>query len=378
MIKNYFKIAFRNLVRNKVYSGINIFGLAVGLAACLIIGLHVQDEYSYDLFHKKANNIYRLTELQEQSDGTHPVAVTPGPLAPSLAAEYSEIVRSVRIGRWGYLLQSGQTGIEPKQMLIVDNDFFKVFDFKLLLGSPDRALTNPDEVVVGEKLAGQLFGADWQKTSVLGKVVTLNTQQPLTVVGVVADPPANSHLQFDALLPFKFVEKYDEWGNKWGSNNYHTYLELQPGTDAEAFQLKIAHHLARHDSANTATLHLQPLRDIFLHSKFDFGTDWGKRSDVFYVRIFLAVGLIVLLIAVFNFINLATARASQRAREVGVRKSVGALRASLIWQFLCESFLLTTLALLVALVIVQSLFPLFNALVDKQLNLPAKETQKTG
>ncbi|WP_373511599.1 ABC transporter permease, partial [Persicitalea sp.] len=373
MLKNYLKIAYRNLLRNKVYSGITIFGLAVGLAACMAIGLHVQDEYSYDRFHRKAADIYRITEIQQQADGTHPVAFTPGPLAPSLTADYPEIVHSVRVGQWGYLLQAGQTGIEPEKMLIVDNDFFKMFDFKLLLGNPAKALTSPDEIVISEKLAAQFYGSDWRKQFVLGKVLTLNTEQPLTVVGVVADPPTNSHLQFDAMLPFKYVEKYDEWGNKWNSNNYHTYLELQPGTDAAAFEQKITHYIAKHDTENKASLHLQPLKDIFLYSKFDFGTDWGKRSDIFYVRIFLAVGLIVLLIAIINFINLATARASQRAREVGIRKSVGALRGSLVWQFLSESFLLTTLALLLALVIFQSFLPFFNSLVDKQLSLPTNQ-----
>ena len=373
MLSNYLKIAFRNLLRNKVYSGITIVGLAVGLAACLAIGLHVQDEYSYDRFHRKAADIYRLTEIQQQADGTHPTANTPGPLAPSLAADYPEIVHSVRVGQWGYLLQAGQTGIEPEQMLIVDNDFFKMFDFKILLGNPAKVLTYPDEIVISEKLATQFFGSGWRKQGILGKILTLNTEQPLTVVGVVANPPTNSQLQFDALLPFKYVEKYDEWGNKWNSNNYHTYLELRPGTDAAAFEQKITHHIAKHDAENKATLHLQPLRDIYLYSKFDFGNDWGKSSDVFYVRIFLAVGLIVLLIAIINFINLATARASQRAREVGVRKSMGALRGSLVGQFLSESFLLTTLALLLALVIFQSFLPLFNALVDKQLILPTDQ-----
>ncbi len=370
MLPNYLKIALRNLVRNKVYSSISIFGLAVGLAACLAIGLYVQDEYSYDRFHSKAADIYRLTEIQQQADGTHPMAVTPGPLAPSLAAEYPEIVHSVRVGRWSYLLQAGQTSVETERMLIVDNDFFKMFDFKLLMGNPEKALTGPDEIVINEKLAAQLFGSGWRKKSVLGNVLTSNAQPPLTVVGVVADPPTNSHIQFDALLPFKYVEKYDEWGNKWNSNNYHTYLELQPGTDAAAFEQKIMRYIAKYDTENKATLHLQPLRDIFLYSKFDFNTDWGKRSDIFYVRIFLAVGFIVLLIAIINFINLATARASQRAREVGVRKSVGALRGSLVWQFLSESFLLTTLALVGAMFIFQSTLPLFNALVDKQVSLP--------
>jgi len=375
MILNYLKIAWRNLLRNKTYSLINITGLALGLAACLAIGLYVQDEFSYDRFHHNFADIYRVVETQKQADGLHPVAVTPGPLAPSLEGDFPEIVGSTRVGRWGYLLQREETSIETKSLLIVDQAFFKLFDFEFLRGNPKRVLTNPDEIVISETMAGQFFGADWRKAAVLGQALTLNTEQPLTIVGVVADPPVNSHLQFEALLSYKFVEKYDEWGIKWNSNNYHTYLLLQPGTNAAAFEQKISTQITKHDPENKATLQLQPLRDIFLYSQFDFDTDWGKRSDIFYVRIFLAVGLIVMLIAIINFINLATARATQRTREVGVRKSVGALRGSLVWQFLCESFMMTTLAVLLALFIFSSLLPAFNNLVDKQLNFPIGEPE---
>jgi len=370
MLSAYFKIALRSLFKNKVYSFINIGGLAVGLAACLAIGLYIEDEYSHDRFHQNFEKIYRIVETQKQADGFHPVAVTPGPLAPSLEKDFPEIVHTIRVGQWSALLQADGKSIEPKSTLIVENSFFKIFDCKLLLGDPNTVFLNPDELIITEKIAEQFFGENWQNLSILGKILIINAQIPAMIVGVVENPPANSHLQFEALLPFQSLLKYDEWSNKWNSNNYHTYLQLLPGTDVAAFERKIAGQITRYNAENEATLQLQPLRDIYLRSKFDFSSDWGKRSDIFYVRIFATVGLIVLLIAIFNFINLATARASQRAREVGVRKSVGAGRSSLIAQFLGESLLMTTLSVLLALAITDITLPLFSQLTDKQLLVP--------
>ncbi len=370
MLQHYLRIAIRSLIKNKVYSLINIGGLAVGLAACLAIGLYIQNEYSYDRFHQHFDHLYRIVETQKQADGLHPVAVTPGPLAPSLEKDFGEIVHSTRVTRWPTLLQVNGTSIEPKSTLIVDNAFFKMFDFKLLMGDPQTVLLNPDELIISETLAGQFFGQHWRDSSILGRNILFNKERPLLVVGVVANPPENSHLEFEALLPFKYLEKTDEWSNKWNSNSYHTYVQLAPETDLAAFTQKIGPQIAKYDPNNESTLSLQPLRDIYLYSKFDFETDWGKRGDIFYVRIFGTVGLIVLVIAMFNFINLATARASQRAREVGVRKAVGAQRKSLIFQFLAESFLMATLAVMVALLITDSTLALLSDLTDKHLAVP--------
>jgi putative ABC transport system permease protein len=369
MIRHHIKIALRNLLNNRVYSLINIGGLAIGLAACLAIGLYVADEYGYDRFHRHFHHIYRIVETQKQADGYHLVAVTPGPLAPNLQKDFAEIVQTTRVGQWPALLQTEQQIAESKA-LMVENSFFKIFDFPLLLGNPSTVLLGPDEVVINEDLATRFFGVNWLHASVLGKTIRLNGQPNVTIVGVVKNPPANSHLQFEALLPFKWLEKNDEWSMKWNSNNYHTYVQLQPGADAGAFGQKIATSLARYNNANDAVLQLQPLRDIYLRSRFDFQTDWGKRSDIFYVHIFLSVGLVVLLIALFNFVNLSTARASERAREVGVRKSVGADRRRLIAQFLGESFLMTAFSVLAALLLLDLFLPLFNDLTEKELVLP--------
>ncbi len=370
MFYNYLKIGFRNLVKNKVYSFINVGGLAMGLAACLAIGLYVQDEYSYDRFHTHFQDLYRVTETQKQADGYHPVAVTPGPLAPSLEADFAEIMHTTRVGQWSGLLLSKKTKIEAKSILITDHTFLQMFDFPLVMGNPATVFLKPDEIIINETLAEEFFGPQWREASLVGETLVLNDHDPLVIAGVVQNVPINSHLQFEALLPFEWLIKNDAWSNKWSSNSYHTYLQLKPGTDIAGFEQKIAQQIHRYDPNNESTLQLQPLSAVYLYSKFDFKTDFGKRGDIFYVRIFSAVGLIVLLIALVNFINLATARASRRAREVGVRKSVGARRQNLIAQFLSESLLMTTLAVGLALLLAEAFMPLFSELADKPLTIP--------
>ncbi len=375
MLRNYIKIAFRQLWRNRLYSLLNIGGLALGIACCLLISLYVYDEYSYDRFHANYDHIYRITEKQKQADGIYDVAVTPGPLAPALAKDFPDVQRATRVGRWSGLLTQGRQSTQSDQMLFVDSSFFSLFSFPLLAGNVKSVFRGPDEVIFSETMAERVFGKNWPKKNVLGQSFKFNNEQTLTLVGVVQNPPSRSHIQFEVLLPFKWVESYDKWGNKWNSNNYHTYIQLRSapsGTPADpiAFGEKIKGQLKHYDAGNDAQLLLQPLSAIYLYSSFAFKTDFGKRSDITYVRIFVAVGLIVLLIAVINFINLATARASQRAKEVGVRKTVGAQRASLIGQFLGEALLMTGLAVAVALLIADVFMPLFNDVSGKDLRIP--------
>lgn len=375
MLQNYIKIAFRQLWRNRLYSLLNIGGLALGMACCLLIALYVYDEYSYDRFHTNYDHIYRITEKQKQPDGIYDVAVTPGPLAPTLARDFPEVQQATRVGSWSGLLTRGRQSAGSDQMLIVDSSFFSLFSFALLAGNVKTVFRSPHEVIFSEAMAKRVFGLNWAKKNVLGQSFKLNNEQTLTLVGVAQNPPSRSHIQFEVLLPFKWVERYDQWGNKWSSNSYHTYVQLRPdpagaAVNPIAFGEKIKGQLKRYDARNDAQLLLQPLSSIYLYSKFAFKTDFGKRSDITYVRIFVAVGLIVLLIAVINFMNLATARASQRAKEVGVRKTVGAQRSSLIGQFLGEALLMTGLAVAVALLIADLLMPLFNDLAGKTLQLP--------
>ncbi|MCY7353011.1 MAG: ABC transporter permease [Cytophagaceae bacterium] len=378
MFRNYLKIAWRNLRKNKVYSGVNIIGLALGLACCTAIALYVLDEFQYDRFHANYDRIYRVVENQKQADGLFNVAVTPGPLGPSLVNDFPDVQQMTRVGRWSGILSRGQQSVEAEAMLIVDHTFFTLFDFPLVAGNVNKALLGPNEVVISETMAERLFGAAWSRLGIIGKPLEFNKEQALTLVGVAKNPPVRSHLQFDVLLPYKWLEKNDEWSMKWISNSYHTYLILKPNRTGTAINLaafadKLSGQLKRYNKNTDNTLYLQPLRDIYLKSKFYFETDWGKRSDILYVRIFLAVGLIVLLIAVVNFINLATARASQRSKEVGVRKTVGARQSGLVMQFLGEALLVTGLAVLASLLLVQGLLPLFNELSGKALVVPFEE-----
>ena len=373
MLRNYLKIALRTLWKNKVYSFINIGGLAVGLVGCLAIGLYVWDEYQHDRAVPQFENVYRLTERQKQADGIYEVAVTPGPLAPVIQRDFAEVHQTVRVGQWFGQIQHQQKSLEAKKMRFVDASFFQFFGFKLLAGNPKTIFSAPDEVVLSEEAVAHFFGQDWQKKQVIGQVFQFTPQLNLRLTGVVQNTPTRSHIQYDVLLPFKYVEKYDEWNYKWSNNSYHTYLKLRPDTDVAAFGRKIVGLLEKYDNGNKTPLLLQPLGEIHLQSKFDFGTDWETHGDAAYVRIFVAVGLVVLLIALFNFINLSTARATQRAREVGVRKSAGALRSSLVVQFWGESLLMTTLALGFGLLLVQSLMPFFNELSGKILVVPFEE-----
>jgi putative ABC transport system permease protein len=380
MFRNYLKIMFRQLWRSRLYSGINIGGLALGMACCLLIALYVYDEWSYDRFNANYDHIYRITEKQTQPEGVFDVAMTPGPLAATLAKDFAEVQQTTRIGRWNGLFSKENQVAEPKMLLVVDPSFFSLFSFPLVAGRDVKTVfRSPDEVILSESTAAQLFGADWRKKNIIGQPVQLNKDKMLTLVGVVQDAPSRSHIQFDALLPFMWLEKNDEWSMKWNSNSYHTYLQLRPdpatgaAIDPTAFAEKIRNQLKRYDGGNETPLLLQPLSAIYLRSKFAFETDYGNRSDIAYIRIFVAVGLIVLLIAVVNFINLATARASGRAKEVGVRKTVGAQRGSLVAQFLGEAALMTTLAVAVALLLSEALLPLFNEIAGKNISIPYQQ-----
>ncbi len=372
MLRNYLKIALRNLLRNKVYSFINICGLAVGMAVVMLIGLWIYDEYSYDRFHKNFDSIYRLTEVQKQEDGFHPVAVTPGLLANALKKDFAEIEQTLRIGRQGGLLQYEDKILETDNILVADPSLFSIFDFPLVKGSTTKLFENPDEIILTEKSAAILFGNDWAKKELIGKTITLNSFQkfPLKIVGIAKNLPTNSHIQSEVFLPFKLLEKYDEWSMKWNSNSFHTYLKLSQQANVQRFGGKLEGILKKYKDDADTKLYLQPLADIYLKSKFDFQTDWGKRSDIFYTYLFITVGLIVLFIAVFNFINLATARSTQRGKEVGVRKMVGAGRSNLILQFLTEALFIVSSATFLAILFADLSLPTINQLADKNLSIP--------
>jgi ABC-type antimicrobial peptide transport system permease subunit len=371
MIKNYFKIAWRNLTKNKMYSLINIGGLAIGLACCLAIGLFVWDEISYDKFHTNGKNIYRVVEKQNQAGTIYNVAGTPGPLAAALKNDFPEIIETCRIGsNRPAILQYGDITIESDKIFLVDNSFFSLFDFKLEKGNAGSVLLKPDEVVIDENTAERIFGAGWRNlNNLIGQPIKFNNDRILLLAGITKNAPVNSHIQFNILLSCSYDELNTRRYN-WDNNNYHTYIQVRPEANTKETGSKLLTYIIKYKPKSAITLSMQPLFEIYLHSSFAFHTDWSKTSDIVYIQIFSAVGLIVLLIAIFNFINLATARAIERAREVGVRKAIGAFRRQLVIQFLGESLLMTILAVLIALMLLQMFLPLMNNITGKSISIP--------
>jgi putative ABC transport system permease protein len=369
MFRNYFKIAWRNLWKNKVYAFINIAGLAIGMAACIVILLFVFYENSFDRFHSK--NIYRLNEVQKFPGmvASQKVALSMFPMGPTLQQEFPEIRNFTRI-RWDTKVELTyrDTRLFLPQVFSVDTSFLHIFDFLLLKGDRATALEQPNSAVLTESTARKLFGNE----DPMGKTITHygSDTTSFKVTGIAADVPENSQLQFDALFSFNTYIR-PKWMNMWGGNWLNTYFELAPHTDVAALERKFPAYLKKHmegDGWKYYELFLLPLKDVHAHAA-DIGLDYINylKFDYNYTRIFLAIALIVLLIACVNFMNLSTARSAERAREVGIRKSIGALRLQLGVQFLSETILLSLLALILALGLVAAALHWVNQLSNRNL-----------
>jgi putative ABC transport system permease protein len=372
MIKNYFKIAWRNIWKNKVFSTINIVGLSIGMGAFIIIMLFVSYEKSFDNFNTK--NIYRLNRAQTIGDqGTmQKVALSVFPMGPALKQEFPEVRNFTRI-RWNeqYQLTCGNARTFLPQVFFADSTFLSLFDFKLLQGDRRTALSNSHSAIITESTAKKLFG----NADPLGRSIShYGTDTTIyAVTGVMADVPKNSQLQFDAVFSLSTI--YKPWMfNNWGRNWLNTYLELAPGADVAMLDKKFPAFLTRHlgkDAPKNIRLSLMSLKDVHANST-DIGLDYinYQKFDKKYTTLFGIIALIVLVIACVNFINLSTARSAERAREVGVRKTMGAHRFQLAVQFLGETVLISFLALLLALVFVKLALPYINDLSERDLSLP--------
>lgn len=367
MLKNYLLITFRNMLRQRMFSLINIFGLAVGLAACIVILLWVQDEFGYDRFHSKADRLYRL--VVPDVSGLR-LGTCPTPVGPAIKNEIPEVRQISRVYTVIGLFAVGTRKFEEKNVFYADSTFLQLFDFPLVQGAVKTALRNPESLLLTEDAARKYFG----EVNAVGKMIRMDNKTDFIVEGVLANIPSNSHLQFDFLLPMSFLARTnkDLKENAWGNFNFYTYLEFNEGFDASPNNLqqikdKINALYARNYTTFGATFDLQLLSRIHLYS--DFQTDVGGHGDIKYVRIFTIVAIFILLIASINFMNLATARSANRAKEVGLRKVVGAERKQLVTQFMGESVLTTFISLLLALGIVSVLLPAFNLLSGKHLAL---------
>jgi len=365
MLKNSLLIARRNLRRSPLYSVINLSGLAIGLACCMAIGLFIHDELSYDRFQRGYEQIYRVVQEQKQADGTFQIASTPGPMAVQLQKDYPEVEAATGFRHGSGLLILGEKATEIKAAVFPDSNFFQLFSFPLITGKPNTVFSRPNSIVLSASTAQAYFGPDWRHKATPGRTFTFNDEL-YTLTGIAADAPTRSSIYFDVLL----YKPYRYNADDWGSNNRQTFVRLKPGTNVSAFDKKIRLMLHKYMDAITATCYVQPFQDLYLYSKFDWGTDWGRRSDILYVRIFATVGIILLFIAIVNFVNLSTARAAHRAKEVGVRKTIGAKRSALIGQFLTESLLLTLLAVILGLLLLLPLLGGLNGIAGKHLHIP--------
>lgn len=372
MFRNYLKIAFRHLWGNKTFSFLNLAGLATGIACAALILLWVENELSYNRFHANGDRIYQILNNQTYDGKTYTFAATPGPLRAALVEEIPEIEYVSRTD-WGdeNLVTYGEK-VFYEESQSVEPDFFRIFSFRLLNGNPETVFRELHSVVVTESFAKKYFGAE----DPLGKVVNLDKKTDFKVTGVVADPPENSSIRFTFLKPFELFLKNNEWTQNWGTNGLQAFLSLRPGADPAKVNHALDSIVVRHKEGASSRLFLFALKDWRLRSDFKEGKMAGGRIE--YVRLFSVIAAFILLIACINFMNLATARSEQRAREVGVRKVLGADRGALVWQFLGESVLLSLLTVVMAAAMVKLALPGFNELVGEELSLRLNDPVHVG
>ena len=370
MLKNYLVITWRTLTRHKLYSAINIIGLATGMAACIVILLFVFYEKSFDSMHHK--NIYRLNTLQKftSTGSTQKIATTMFPMGPTLKNEFPEVLNYSRVnGNTQYEMTYGEKRVFFPQTYFVDTSFLGMFDFPLLKGDRQTALQKPNSIVLTESAARELFGT----ADPIGKTVSHFGDDTLlyTVTGILKDVPANSQFQFNSLQSFTTIFK-PRWMNGWGNNWVNTYVELAPNTDMAALEKKFPAYLKTHGVGGKDIqygLFLLPLRDVHANAVDIEEDDINfEKFDKRYTNIFIALALLVLLIACINFMNLSTARSAERGKEVGIRKSIGALRSQLGVQFLGETVLLSLFALVIALGLVSLVLPYIDNLSGRNLS----------
>ncbi len=365
MIRNYLKVAFRNLLRNRFFSIINISGLAVGMASAILILLWIQNEMSYDRFHEKGDRIYQAWNRSVFDGKLQSWSTTPKILAPTLKSDYPEVEETSRVNWANDILFS----IGDKRLTVrgtmVDPGFLTIFSFPLVKGDIRNALANVSSIVITEKLANKLFG----KEEPMGKVVRIDNKDNFTVTGVLKDLPNNSKFQtFEFLLPWEYMTKLGADDKSWGNNSTSTYILLKPNASISAFDKKIQNITKEHTNGEEKIeVFTHPIDKWRLYSKFENGKISGGKIEV--VRLFGFIAAFILLIACINFMNLSTARSEKRAKEVGIRKVVGAEKKSLVGQFLGESILVALLAGILALAIVQISLAGFNRLTDKQLEI---------
>jgi len=370
MIKNYFKTAWRNLWRNKVFSAINLLGLSTGLACCILMFLFIQNELSYDKYHVQAKNIYRVTSEAEGPNGKTALAVTPAPWAPLMKKDYPEIKNYTRLlgAEKTDVGQQGQQHFYETELLYADSTFLDIFSVELEKGDRKTALQQPNSIILTKETAKKYFGEE----DPIGKTLEVNSfvgRVNVQVTAVAKKLPANSHFRFNLLVS---MQTLGDMSNFWGFHMFQTYLLLNdnssPGDLEKKFPAFVNKYIINNPRADgKQDIHLQPMTSIHLHSNMT--GELGANGDITYIYVFAGVAIFILLIACFNFTNLSTARSLTRAKEVGLRKVVGAGKKQLLGQFLGETILFAFISLILAIGIAFLALPLFNQLSGKALHI---------
>jgi len=368
MIKNYLKTAWRNLMKNKMFSFINILGLTIGITGCMMIFLFIMNEFSVDRFHKKGKNIYRVMRGYDASKQAAPWLS--GPYATALLNDFrGEIKRAVRVMPSNDLISFGNTSFNEKKVYLTDSDFFSLFSFPLMRGNASAVLRDPNSIVLTETTAKKYFGTI---DNAMGKVVEMDKDKQLKVTGIAKDIPSNSHLYFDLVVPLSNWYK-EPWFNVWINNNNFTYVLLDERANNAQLEKRFPQFMDKYMGDDmkrlgaTFSLSLVPLKDVYFSAAGDF--DPIKHGDKTVVFIFLSIAILILLIACINFMNLSTIRAVERSKEVGLRKVLGALRNNLVWQFIGESILLTLIACILSTGLLELLLPYYNSLLGYTLTV---------
>jgi len=368
MIKNYLKIAWRNLMKNKVFSFINILGLTIGITACMMIFLFIMNEFNFDKFHTQGKNIYRVMRGYDVSKERVPYLS--GPYATALLNDFpTEIKTAVRIMVSNDLISFGNTSFNEKKAYHADSDFFSLFSFPLLRGNASTVLKEPGSVVLTKTTAKKYFGTI---DNAMGKVVEMDKHRQLKVTGIAEDVPSNSHLNFDLVIPLSNYYK-EPWFNVWINNNNFTYVLLDEHVSKAQLEKHFPEFMNKYMGKDMARmgahfdLALTPLSDIYFEPSSGF--DNVKHGDKTVVYIFLSIAVLILLIACINFMNLSTIRAVERSKEVGLRKVLGAKRNHLVWQFIGESILLTLIACIFSIGLMQIFMPFYNQLLGYTLTV---------
>ncbi|MFV1883323.1 MAG: ABC transporter permease [Balneola sp.] len=363
MLRNYLKTAFRGFRRQKSSFFINLAGLSIGLTCSFLIFLWVIDEVNMDQYHADSDRIYQIMEHQHYSDEVMTTLSTPGILARTLKEEFPEFeYTSTYTWNSDYLFTKDNQSFRETG-LYVENDFFHILSIDLVYGDRDDLLTNPNSIVLSASMAEKYFGA----RNPMGEGITLDNDTELTVTGVFRDMPENSTFEFDCLLRYDDWLLENDWASEWGNNGPRSIAKLTPGVDANALNTKIADFIKTKNEESHVELFVYPFADRYLYSQFENKVVTGGRIE--YVRLFTIVAIFILLIACINFMNLSTAKAAKRSKEVGIRKSIGASQGSLIGQFIGESMIISFFSLFVSILLVELCLPIFNNLTDKSISV---------